>query len=717
MRMRASLPLAVVVIATVAFAYTTAGAGKVSLDKYHDYEEVAALLRALKASHPDVAQLWSAGKSVQGRDLWVMEVTNRKSGAADEKPAIFVAGSLRGDEPVGTEVALAVLDHVLSNYATDPRVRQLVDTRTLYVWPMPNPDALHMSVRFPGRAAAPNARPTDEDRDGRVDEDGPDDLDKDGAIAQMRVKDEHGDYVTSAEDPRIMVPRAGRARLGTTYRLFTEGLDNDNDGACNEDGPGGVLLNANFPVGWKLDTEVSGSGMYPGSEPETEALMHFLTDHPNVALVIVYQSGDGFLYRPFDGLKDEEIHRLDKDVYELYARRYREVTGYGMTHGFPEEGARDTSAAEEQSLRRALARELPGELSVDQILRMGNIRDLANSPEARTYIQEYGITQETIDKLIRLQELRQGRGRQSLAGPKGRQPQYGTFLDWAYKDYCVYALSPSVWTLPQEFFKADSGAREVREERGWLDFLAQEWQGKGFVPWRPLQHPTLGEVEVGGWVDFYRRNPPPGRWLEKVCTQQARFVVEAAELTPSITIAQVEVVPLQVVGGAGEASATTAQDGSVVLSTGKASGGSLLLAQLRVTVQNVGQVGTRTALGRVTRYAQQPPRAVLAYLEAEGGPLEILSMPKVLRLGNPEGTLTKTLAARERGEEPARAERRARGGRAASQEQEGALQTDSEPDKATGMWLVKMGSGVRALKLRVVAEKGGVASKTVQVRW
>ncbi len=704
-------------LATVIFLPLAAiGAGRVSLDKYHSYEEVVALVRNMQSAYPDLTTLLSAGKSYQGRELWVVQVTNRKIGVPEEKPAVFVAGSLRGDEPVGTEAALAVIDHLLSTYASDQRVRQLVDSRTFYIWPLPNPDAHDATVKQPGKAEIANRRPTDEDRDGRFDEDGAEDLDGDGFVAQMRVRDEKGDFVPSRDDPRVMVPRSRRTRAELAYRLYREGLDSDGDGACNEDGPGGVLLNANFPVGWKLDTELPGSGMYPGSEPETEAMLHFLINHPNVALLIVYQSGDGMLYRPFDSMEDKEIPRLDREVYELFGKRYERITGYGLTHGYPEATKRDTTtAAEEEALKRALAEELPGELSVDDILRMGNIRELVNSPEARTYIQQYGIGQSTIDKLIRLQELRQS-GRRATSAPteRRRKPQYGTLLDWAYKDYNVYALSPSVWTLPAEYGKTDTVRKEAEETR-WIGFFQDEWQGKGFIPWHPYRHPTLGDVEIGGWVGFYRRNPPPGKWLEKVCQQQAAFVVEAAELTPAITIASVEVVPLQVLGNTGQASASRGGDGAIILTAGKGGDGALTLAQVKVTVQNTAPVGTRCALGRRTRYAQQPPRAVLAYLEGQGGALEFVSLPKVLRLGNLEGTNTKELALQERRQAEARTERRPPSG--PEQEEETSEEVGTEPDRATGSWLVKIPNTVRALKVRAVAEKGGVAEKTVQLRW
>ncbi|MGQ9853640.1 MAG: M14 family zinc carboxypeptidase, partial [Candidatus Oleimicrobiaceae bacterium] len=110
---------ALLAVAAISLPLAALGAGRVSLDNYHSYEEVLALLRNMQAAHPDLATLLSAGKSYQGRELWVVQVTNRKVGAPEEKPAVFIAGSLRGDEPVGTAVSWAVIDHLLRGYTSD----------------------------------------------------------------------------------------------------------------------------------------------------------------------------------------------------------------------------------------------------------------------------------------------------------------------------------------------------------------------------------------------------------------------------------------------------------------------------------------------------------------------------------------------------------------------------------------------------------------------
>ena len=77
----------------------------------------------------------------------------------------------------------------------------------------------------------------------------------------------------------------------------------------------------------------------------------------------------------------------------------------------------------------------------------------------------------------------------------------------------------------------------------WLDAHqgAEELSGHGFVDWKPLDHPTLGEVEIGGFTRYWLRNPPPGPYLQTVVEDQARFAVVQALTTPIVEIQDVTV--------------------------------------------------------------------------------------------------------------------------------------------------------------------------------
>ena len=139
--------------------------------------------------------------------------------------------------------------------------------------------------------------------DDAADEDGPDDLDGNGIITMMRVKDPAGEWIPVAGEPRLMKKADWSKGEKGVYKLYTEGLDNDGDGEYNEDGPGGVNIGVQFPHLFHPFT--AESGPWPGSEPESFALIKFVNEHPEIGLTFVFGSTNFCLNPPRGGRKGE----------------------------------------------------------------------------------------------------------------------------------------------------------------------------------------------------------------------------------------------------------------------------------------------------------------------------------------------------------------------------------------------------------------------------
>ena len=629
----------------------------IDMSQYHDTDEVARILKQLQRSHAGMARLISAGKSLQGRDLWVLEISNRRAGKPEEKPAVFVCGGLRGDEAVGTEAALYTAWALLDKYKGDSRVESIVDNNTFYIWPTVNPDACDATIKRPGMPRIRNFRPSDDDHDGKVDEDPPDDIDRDGFIAMMRMRDEDGKYRIDPQDARILLPVQAEHDTGDTYRLIVEGIDDDGDGKYNEDAVGGVDLNHNFPSGWRMEFQQPGAGMYAGSEPESEALIRFLIEHPNVAVAVLCQAGEGVLYRPFDHLSDKEIPRVDMIVYERFGEIAESIFSYEMKCGYPMSQEKKDS---EKRTEKAPAGE----------------SDYGSMPPVPA----------------------------SKTPPEG-SVKSGTLIDWIYKDYNVYALSPSLWTLPETYIEESTSSEEQSKiELAWLDFMTKEWAGEGFIDWKKTTHPQLGAVEIGGWSSFHKKNPPPGERLKKVCENQSEFVLALAEMTPRLSIRSVEVNPIQILKDPTNAASSVDDRGRIIITKRQTKiASSAMLAEVKITVENIGSLGTRSGMGVKTRYSHQPPRSVLASLEARDGNIEILSLPKVLRLGVIEGSETK--------DEVKKTEKKQEQEKGDKEEED-----QDEPHIKTGKWLIKM-NGSGELVIRIVSEKGGSIVKRLPIQF
>lgn len=248
---------------------------------YTPPNRLAERLRTLTNAHRADASLQSLAKSPGGHDLWVLTLS--RGGNAATKPALALVAGVDGTHLTGTELALQLAEKLL---AGPDSLRRLLDTRTIYVLPSVNPDASAQAFANLKWERTGNGRPTDDDRDGRLDEDGPEDLNGDGLITTLRVEDPTGQYMISKADPRLLVKADPTKGEQGRYRLLTEGIDNDKDGQFNEDGPGGINLNRNFT--YDYEPFKPGTGEFPASETENRSLMDWLYATPNVYAVLTF---------------------------------------------------------------------------------------------------------------------------------------------------------------------------------------------------------------------------------------------------------------------------------------------------------------------------------------------------------------------------------------------------------------------------------------------
>jgi hypothetical protein len=299
---------------------------------YHNFAETVELMESYAKEYKDITKLYSIGKSVQGKDLWCLEITNYASGAPETKPGMYIDGNTHAGEVSGAEVSLYIIHHLLMGYGQDPLVTKLLDTRVFYIIPKINPDGSDEYLRDPRQPPDPNLKKFDDDDDGLEDEDGADDLNGDGIITTMRIRDEKGPLKTSPKDPRLMVER-GIDEKGEWRIIGPEGLDNDGDGQLNEDPPGHAITvtNRNYPAFWAPSWIQRGNrpgGAYPLYEPEAKAQVDFILAHPNIGGIQSFHTHSGVLLRPYCNRSDEFIPPEDMRHFMAAGKLCEEITGY-----------------------------------------------------------------------------------------------------------------------------------------------------------------------------------------------------------------------------------------------------------------------------------------------------------------------------------------------------------------------------------------------------
>lgn len=295
---------------------------EVAWNRFYDTEGLADILKRLNNAFPNLTRLYQIGESYEGRPIWCLEVTNFDQGAPGRKPGMYIDGNIHGNEVQAGEVVAYTAWYLCENFGRAEAVTELLNERVFYLLPTINPDGRdHWFEEANNPHSSRTGKvPYDNDRDGRVDEDGYDDLNGDGSISMMRVNDPNGRWKPHPDYPEYFMVRADADERGE-YRLFwSEGIDNDGDGELNEDEPGGYDPNRNWPYDWAPNYVQRGAHEFPASLPETRAVIEFVLDHPNIAGAQSYHNFGGMILRG-PGVEGGVMNSADERVLREVAAR------------------------------------------------------------------------------------------------------------------------------------------------------------------------------------------------------------------------------------------------------------------------------------------------------------------------------------------------------------------------------------------------------------
>jgi hypothetical protein len=303
---------------------------KPPLDRFLRFAEFTVVLNELAAAYPALLTLESIGHSHEGRDIWLCTVTNAATGPADEKPAMWIEANIHAVEVTAGVAAVHLLWSLCDRHGEDDRVTRALDTRAFYVVPRLNPDGVELTLSDHPRVIRSSTRPWPwaerHPQPGlRVE-----DVDGDGRVLTMRWPDPNGIWKAHPDDPRLLMPRRpdDGPDDGPYWRLCDEGTIIDFDGfTIPLPRPvEGLDMNRNYPAGWT--TAQLGSGDFPGSEPEIQALLHAVVGRPNICIYNAFHTPGGMLLRPSSMRSDSDLPPDDVQVWKELSARGTELTGY-----------------------------------------------------------------------------------------------------------------------------------------------------------------------------------------------------------------------------------------------------------------------------------------------------------------------------------------------------------------------------------------------------
>ena len=484
--------------------------------KYHNNTEVQQILKDMQQSHPDLIRLHTIATSPGGESIVVLEIGKNSA----TSPAIFVGANFEGNIPLATEGALSFAKMVIDSSKYTLGLKW-------FIMPLPNPDASKGYFSDKKYERSVNDFSINNDMDEAVNEDGFEDLNCDGLITQMRVKDLTGTYVISKIDPRIMVQADAKKGERGIYKIYSEGIDNDGDGEYNEDGEGGINVGIGFPHLFPKNKKEAG--LWPGQTPEVYGIMKFIYDHPNITMAYTLGSSNFCLNPPKSGRKSS----INSESIQI-PNRYANMLGAD-----PSKTYKMDDIIEMVKTRFPNNKEVTSSY-VSNLLGLGQaVNPLEDD------LKFYSKLSEDYKKYLKNNHF-------SIERLDPPQDKDGSFELWAYYHLGIPSFSMNLFTVPKEKGKEEKSKEESKAEKGdvlnekekaLLAYSDKEFGGKGFVQWGKYNHPTLGEVEIGGFVPYLESTPKPER-IDSLLTIQLPWLLELSKNLPDISLADHKITDL-----------------------------------------------------------------------------------------------------------------------------------------------------------------------------
>ncbi|MDD4646107.1 MAG: M14 family metallopeptidase, partial [Bacteroidales bacterium] len=510
--------------------------------KYLNYDELSQAVKSLPSTRKDLVSVESLGKTSEGRDIWVLTIAKAGATPITERPGILIAANFEGDHLIGSSLSLEIARYLVNGCDNNDEIRASLDNHVFYIMPRVNPDGAEAQFGQVITGRKTNSTAFDADNDARLDEDGPEDLNHDGLITFMRVKDDNGIYCIDRDEPLLMKKADPAKGERGEYSIFYEGIDNDKDGFINEDPAGGTDLNRNFLHAYPYYKE--NAGRYMASEVETRAVIEWMLAHKNVAMVMTFGESDNLIVPPTSkGMLNTDrpldlIHFAQASVAQ--ASRVGMISEGGrfgrggrfMMGDFPGGGMTGGPGAQSQTSSRY---QRPAQTAATSI----NTSDL----------EYFNKISEKYKELTGIKTQ-----------PVLRNPE-GAFFQYAYYQLGVPAFSTPGWGFETP---ADTNRRPGRGparnmggagpqngqqepaaptpgiDATYLKYL-KEAHINGFVKWEPVKHPDFKEVEVGGFTPMEISNPPAAK-IEELGNSHAQFALYLSTLFAEIKIAKTEVI-------------------------------------------------------------------------------------------------------------------------------------------------------------------------------
>ncbi|MFT5051857.1 MAG: hypothetical protein ACI8QZ_003286 [Chlamydiales bacterium] len=474
-----------------------------------DQRKLRQAMSRLASQHADIVSVLNVGESRTGSKIEALRIA---AGEIEQgRPAILVVANLDGPLLHTSAIALAHAQSLVDNYGTDERTTALIDTTTIYIIPRANPDAAEGYFASPRLEIQATGYGVDDDRDGRSGEDGPEDINGNDLVGQMRIPDPDGTWIEDPTDTRALIEAEVTKGQRGRWKLVREGRDHDADGEACEDPRLDAWVNRNFASDWEEHS--AQAGQFPTDEPEVRGLCEFVLSRNDIQLVVVYG----------------ELHNMGGKLKTV-------KDDAKATDRIPAAGLRESDA--------------------EYIEELGELYRKVTDNEAASSSESAGTFQRWCYAHRGLLCVEIAPWSMPLDTKDDESEDAGESAETA-ADESQDAEKPESDAKDEDEPEPSDDAKRLK----WIDAEgeAESWRHLG---WTPYEHPELGPVELGGFAPFGKSDPPEAVRTE-LAEHELEFLLQLGQKLAMVAITDAHAKPLG--GGLLEVEATIENSGFLPL--------------------------------------------------------------------------------------------------------------------------------------------------------
>ncbi|XP_044197836.1 carboxypeptidase Z-like isoform X1 [Thunnus albacares] len=114
---------------------------------YHSNTQMISVFKKIEEQCSDIARTYNIGRSMEGRELQVIEFSNNPGQHELLEPEIKYIGNMHGNEVMGRQLLIYLAQYLCSEYLLgNERIQTLINTTRIHILPSMNPDGYEVAV-------------------------------------------------------------------------------------------------------------------------------------------------------------------------------------------------------------------------------------------------------------------------------------------------------------------------------------------------------------------------------------------------------------------------------------------------------------------------------------------------------------------------------------------------------------------------------------------